>query len=320
MASLVPAPPQERSAERRLGASQTAAAIGVHPYARPISEWLVATGRAAPFAGNEATRWGNVLEPVIRAAYVEAHGVTVHVPPTTLFHSDLTWWSATPDGIVVDAELAWQYVAPQVKNVGLRQSSRWEDEPPIEYQVQAIAELAVTGLPRLDFAVLVGGQEYREFTVYRDLEIEASVAEEASAFWRLVEQDIQPAVDGSEAFRSYLMGKIDRAGCVIPATATDLAALERWREVAVEKKQLEEEEDLIKNLVLSTLVANRAARMRSSIGDITIGGAETSTAWKEVATALAPHVPLHVYEQAVAGATKPRDPQINRPQRWTKEK
>src|SRR5690349_21449797 len=107
--ALVPSPPQERT-DRGVGASSAAAAGGVSEYRSPLDAWLEATGRVAPFSGNERTRWGQVLEPVIRAHYVELHAVTVHVPPESLFHPEHDFIRATPDGIVIGPDDVWQFV------------------------------------------------------------------------------------------------------------------------------------------------------------------------------------------------------------------
>jgi predicted phage-related endonuclease len=103
--ALVPSPPQERT-DHGVGASSAAAAIGVSEYRSRLDAWLEATGRVAGFAGNERTQWGQVLEPVIRAHYVELHAVTVHVPPQSLFHREHSFIRATPDGIVLGVTTA----------------------------------------------------------------------------------------------------------------------------------------------------------------------------------------------------------------------
>jgi hypothetical protein len=66
-----------------------------------------------------------------------------------------------------------------VKNVGLRMAPAWADNTiPVDYLIQGVVEMAVTGLPRIDFAVLIGGQQYEERTLWRDAELEADVVEQ----------------------------------------------------------------------------------------------------------------------------------------------
>lgn len=284
---LVPGPTQTRAAGG-IGASEAAAAIGVNPYTPPIKAWRVLTGRDPAFEGNEATFWGQTLEAVIRAHYVERNGVIVHVPPTSLWHPMLPWLKAMPDGIVINENHEQLYVAPQVKSVGLRQADRWRDEQvPEEYIIQAVVEMAVTGLERLDFAVLIGAQQYEQRTVLRDRELEEMVLEQLGVFWRCVEEDRAPALDDSDAYRSHLLKQIKRKA-IVEASPSDIITLERWRELVIEQKKLKLEEKRVKNLVAAVLAAADANTLSSDLGDIKIGAARKKTAYKSACEAMAP--------------------------------
>lgn len=357
--NLVPGPEQTRT-DFGIGASSAAAAIGVSDYHSRLDAWLEATGRVAPFAGNEKTKWGQILEPVIRAHYVERNGATVHVPPTSLFHADFAFIRATPDGIVLDPMThAWQYIGPQVKNVGLRMAPAWDDRAiPADYLIQGVVEMGVTNLPRIDFAVLIGGQEYREVTLWRDGELEAEVVDQLREFWQLVETTTQPEIDNSRKFRAHALSMIKRKA-MVTASHTEIADLERWRDVAVQIKALKREEDTIKNRVVASLAAANANRMTSPLGDITVGNPVKKTSWKEVAGDLSPMVStlqlaareiealraelaedrldhpllqrvealraqlklvttLTSFDEVLAKHTKTGDPRVNRPRNWTK--
>ncbi len=315
-AVLVPGPAQTRT-DRGVGASSAAAAIGVSDYRGQLDAWLEITGRVPGFAGNEKTRWGNALEPVIRAHYVEKNRVNVYVPPASLFHRDHDFIRATPDGIVLGPDDKWAFCGPQVKNVGLRMAPLWADgATPTDYLIQGVVEMAVTDLPRIDFAVLVGGQDYREVTIWRDDEIEADVVEQLVAFWQLVESDTQPEIDDSKVFRSHVLRQIKRKASV-HASAAARANLERWREVAREMKALKTEEGTLKNRVLAELAAANANRMVSDLGDVNVGAPRRKTAWKAVAQELAVHV-LN-FREVVARHTAIGEPSVNRPRIWTKD-
>lgn len=309
---LVPSPKQERSMGG-LGASEASAAIGMSPYQRPIDLWLQHTGRKPPFAGNEATFFGHVLEPVIRAHYVELNKVAVHVPPESIWHADLPWLKATPDGIVIDDAGAWKYVAPQVKNVGLRQAPAWEDGPPDHYVIQAVVEMSVTDLDRLDFAVLIGGQHYEQFTVHRDDNLEASVLDELAAFWDHVQTDKPPALDDSSTFRSFLLGQITRKK-IVEATGIDANYITEWRDVVRQMRELKTAEARVKNLIAESLAIQDANKMTSAIGDISLTAPPRKTAWKAVAEELSIHV--IDFKDIVARHTATGEPNLRRPQNW----
>ncbi len=56
---------QRLARANKIGSSDAAAIIGVDPYQSKDDVWLVKTGQAADFDGNEATERGNLLEPVL---------------------------------------------------------------------------------------------------------------------------------------------------------------------------------------------------------------------------------------------------------------
>lgn len=309
--SLLSTQPQTLSTDPRIGASQASAALGLNPYQAPIDVWLEKTGRSEAFQGNETTFWGQALEPLIRAHYVEKNNVTVFVPPTTIKHATIPFISATPDGIVINEAHEWQYVAPQVKNVGLRMAGEWEDVPTY-YVVQAVVEMAVCNLPRLDFAVLIGGQEYAERTVHRDLDVEAAVIEGLQDFWRLVEQDIEPPIDGSLSYKRHLMAKIRRAG-ILEAQASDREHMAAWRKLVVEIEKLEEQEQLHRNHLLKSLADRGGHAIKDAeLGIVSLSAESTSTSWKSVAEACG--CPADI----IALHTKAAARKFNRPRNWSK--
>lgn len=356
-AQLVPGPQQTR-AQGGIGASEAAAAIGVSPYQRPIDAWLRLTGRAPAFVGNEATFWGQALEAVIRAHYVERNNVVVHVPPTSLWHPKLPWLKAMPDGIVINEQREQLYVAPQVKSVGLRMADRWKDgQIPEEYVIQAVIEMAVTGLERLDFAVLIGAQSYEQPTILRDHELEGMVLDQLGEFWRCVEEDRAPAVDDSDSYRAHLLKQIKRKA-IVEARDEDVISLERWREVVIQAKQLKLEERSLKNRIAAVMSAADANVLSSDLGDIKVGAPRKKTSWKGAAEAMAPALAalatiereladiaadddnasvatltridglraglalvrgngLQSYEEVVTSHTELGDPVMNRPRKWT---
>ena len=152
-----------------------------------------------------------------------------------------------------------------------------------------LPRISVTDLPRIDFAVFCGGQNYFEVTIERDGGVEGDVLEELTKFWRLVEEDRQPDLDASESFRGHLLKQIKRRAHVA-ATPDDIRILDRWRDVAVDMKRLKAEESKIKNVIAARLANADANRLTSDLGDITVGAPRKKTAWKAIAEQLSPLV------------------------------
>jgi putative phage-type endonuclease len=312
-----------------LGASETAMAIGIAPrtWGAPIDLWLEKTGRRPrrPIVG-QAADWGQILEPVIRGVYVESHGCNVHIPSSSYYHRAKPWLRATPDGVVLDGNGSAASHLVQVKNVGLRMADHWgtdtKREVPTYYHAQAAVEMAVTGLDRVDFAVLLGGNEYFEITVHRDADLEADILDAAAAFWRCVETDTAPAIDDSEGYGRYLGTLLAAKSKTVVEASPDLdVAIGRWREIRTAAAQLEAEENLIRNRIAAAAVEGGARRIASSYGAIPIvQSMHTSRGWEALARAYGKELGTDVdaaiegYTTHTPGRATPRAPAA-----WGKE-
>lgn len=84
-----------------IGGSEVGALLGVDPYSTPYYIWERKTGRADGFEGNDYTRAGHLLEPVIKQWFTEQTGLKIH--PVEHYASPThPWRRVTPDGIVGD--------------------------------------------------------------------------------------------------------------------------------------------------------------------------------------------------------------------------
>jgi predicted phage-related endonuclease len=65
---------------------------------------------------------------------------------------------------------------------------------------QVTWQMAVTGYDHIHVAVLIGGNDYRQTTVYRDPEVEAYVLGRVEPFWRVnIGEAVMPAWDPEKA-------------------------------------------------------------------------------------------------------------------------
>lgn len=111
-------------------------------------------------------------------------------------------------------------------------------EFPVQYYAQCVHYLAVTGADRWYLAVLAYGRGFFTFVLERNqAEIDALMAAE-KAFWRQVEQDIPPAVDGSDATTAALQE-------VYPVSQNTTAALFGRDTVLQEYMRLKAEKKLL---------------------------------------------------------------------------
>jgi putative phage-type endonuclease len=255
-----------------IGGSDIGTVAGLNPYASPWDLWRRKTDQAPEPTQNPAMEWGNRLEPAIRQKYVDDTGLIVHVPWESLFHPDIKFARATPDGIVVEQaeDLAdqsrWQHIV-QCKNVGTWVEKAWIDAPPAYVQLQEQWEMFVVGLARADIAALIGGNDFRIYTIHRDDKIIADLLSIASDFWRRVEQRIPPAIDNSDACREHFEAKFAKSNAVEIVADAELDGLfGSWLELTRAIKQSTKEVERIRNVVRSHLADAQADRIVSSIG------------------------------------------------------
>lgn len=180
---------------RILGASEAAAVMGECPWTTGAD--LVARKKypeaaaSSGFKDNAAMKAGRKLEVVIRAMYVEEKGYKVVVPERTIIHPDYPNVGCTLDGAVLTDDneadyLSWQGLL-ECKNTSLRAAHKWgtneNDGVPRNYWIQTQVQMAVTGMPWCDVAVLIGGSDFRIYRVPAAPETGRAICERMQDFW-----------------------------------------------------------------------------------------------------------------------------------------
>lgn len=126
------------------------------------------------WGGSASTRLGKLYEPLAGALHQMRHSGTRLFRPGTRVHPDLDWLAATIDFLCIAPDGA-RYVL-EAKYTDASNRAKWgipgTDQVPPGYRVQVATQLAVWGLDRGVFGVLIDGADYREFQVERDLAFE----------------------------------------------------------------------------------------------------------------------------------------------------
>ncbi len=317
-----------------IGASEISAIAGMNPYASPWDIWLVKTGQKEPFAGNDKTDWGHRLEPVIRQAYADQTHAMIYVPPASLFHEQTPWARATPDGITLDPfvtqigdgedRAGWDSLL-QIKNVGTWVEKAWRDAPPAYVQLQEQFELYVTGLMRADVACLIGGSDFRVYTIHRDDKMIADLVTIAADFWRLVETRTAPKIDASDACREHFEKRLSARETVEMQADPDLdTTIGIWHDLHQEVKRNEQEIERIRNLVRAAMADAQASRVMSSFGVpfLSERAGRKETNWRLIAELLgSTKCEADEFKALVAANTeqKPASITLYAPKSWAKE-
>lgn len=236
-----------------IGASEAAAVLGVSPYASPREVYLDKLGKLPPVEETEAMRWGNLLEPLIAQEYTRRTGRAVVEQQVFMRHQTHQHILATLDGMTdqgwpVEFKTTGEWTA---KDLGAEGS----DHLPEHWIVQAHQQMLLTEAERVDFAVLVGGQNLRLYRVNRDQEIVDLLVERLGEFWDRVQRRDPPA-ELHRADRKLM--HLIYPGCEgeIDLTNEIAATVDRYVELGAETRQLDDLRQRYKTSILESLKNN----------------------------------------------------------------
>ena len=239
-----------------VGGSDVAAIMGLSPYRAPYEVWAEKVGltEGPDLSQVEAVRWGSILEQPIIDRYAELHPER-RVERVNAMCRSLArpWAQASLDAQVHDPDLGWGVL--EIKTAGLRREADWADGVPLHYLTQVTHYLSVTGRPFADVAVLIGGQEYREFRVVRDSDDVAAVTRAVDAFWHgYVEARVPPECEGyGREARALLAAHGSPHDELEAAISDDVPELVAWlrakEEADASKRALDKAADALKGRI-----------------------------------------------------------------------
>jgi putative phage-type endonuclease len=240
----------EQAARRRngLGASDASSAVGLNPYYSAIELWQEKRGEVPPFMGNEATRWGKILEHPIRQEYAEQTGRVVRLPEETLQHPVHRFMFCHPDGVTDDGRMYEGKTARYGDDFG----EPGTDQVPEHYLIQCQHGMLVTGLKITDLAVLIGGQDFRLYHIEANESLQASLVEAESAFWQHVVEGTRPALDYRAPTAIEILKKLypGTNGQTKTASLECIAARTQLEQASADLKSAEARKDAAKALLL----------------------------------------------------------------------
>lgn len=232
-----------------IGGSDAAAIVGLNPYASPYSVWADKTGRLPEKPDTEAMRQGRDLEEYVAQRWCEATGKKVHRVNAILLNPDIPFAHAN-----VDRWVRGENAGLECKTTSVMNLKRFKNgEYPANYYVQCMHYMAVTGAERWYLGVLVLNQGFYEFVIERDEDEIAALIEQEEAFWKLVQEDAPPAVDGAGATTETLQIIYrDSASEAVELFGRE-ALFSRYDVLCEQKKLLETEIDCIKQQLMEDL-------------------------------------------------------------------
>lgn len=229
-----------------IGASDVPAILGVSDFGTPRSVYYDKTGMLDDTAG-DAAHWGNLLEePIAREwarrnrSVVKRVGLVAHVDDPVLM--------CTLDRRITECplpETRHEVCALEIKCRSAFKGGRWADGAPDDVLAQILFQLAVTGYDHVHYAVLVGGNDYRQGVIraadYRRLMDDIVTA--VRRFWdEYVTRQVVPpqSANGGRELAMYKAMQTGRDGVVhLDYQAETLDALHEYESARLAEKAAE---------------------------------------------------------------------------------
>ena len=215
-----------------LGGSDLGAVIGVNKYKTALDVYLEKTSEHSPETNNDAIYWGNILEDVVAQEYSKRVNLPIETEPALLRHPEYEFLAANIDRWV-DGK---KYVL-ECKTAGYMMSKEWGEEGsdniPESYLIQSAGYAAICDVPKVDIAVLIGGQDFRIYSYVRNKEFEDKLIKIACNFWHNhVQKRIPPKYSSlADTFNLFPVGN-----------HKELTASENITQKIYELKELKEQE------------------------------------------------------------------------------
>lgn len=190
--------------ERGIGASEIAAVVGLSPFESTFALWHRKKGNLpGPDPANPLFYWGHALEPLVAKRFAELHREEFpHVIEVgTYGHTERTWQIANLDRELWPLRKSEQRSILEIKTT--RYADNWgphgSTDIPLHVRCQVMQQMDVMGYPFAYVAVLIGGNDYREYRIEFDESDAAALRSAGAEFWASVQGNEEPPVDASWA-------------------------------------------------------------------------------------------------------------------------
>ena len=169
---------------------------------------------------------------------------------------------ANLDGVLKNKETG-EYGVLEIKTTSVWNKKEWEEDTiPQSYYAQVQHYLMLTGYKFAYVAVLIGGQQYKEFKVERSEEDIELIRNKATEFYQEnLLKKIPPMPDGSDAYMEHLKRKaIEIENNEVIELVGFEEKVEMLKKVTKDKKELEKTEKLLKEEIMLEMIRNNTLK------------------------------------------------------------
>jgi putative phage-type endonuclease len=171
---------------RGIGSSDVAAVLGVAQRRTALHVWYEKRGGLPDDDAGEYALWGRLHEDTVAREWARRNRSTVR-RVGLVAHVDEPWMMCTLDRQIGMCPLnrgadEGTLCALEVKTRNAFVAGKWRREIPDDVLAQVVWQMAVTGYGHIHVACLIGGNDYRQYVIRRDTDLEADVVAVATAF------------------------------------------------------------------------------------------------------------------------------------------
>lgn len=250
-------PTQQKRRRKGIGGSDAGAIMGVSPWKSPVDVYLDKLGLTESSPDNKATHWGRKLERIVAKEYAERTGYKLS-KPRPVKHAERPWMMASLDNMATTPNDENRLV--EVKTANQYMTDKWGDEGtddvPEEYLLQCVHYMVVTGVFVVDIPVLIGGQDFRIYTVEYEKELADMLIKRESEFWHnhVLKKIPPPPMSGQDVETLYAIDN----GLALMATEDQVKRVHELRDLKRTIKDLGDREVELKDELKIVLGENTA--------------------------------------------------------------
>ncbi|MFA7185984.1 MAG: YqaJ viral recombinase family protein [Victivallales bacterium] len=223
-----------------IGGSDVAVILGLSKWKTPFGLWQEKTGKVKPDdETSERMHFGNVLEQVVADEFSRRNGLKVERRNNMFVKDNILIAN-------IDRYIVGEKAVLECKTADRFTAHLWgsdeNDEIPDYYLAQVTHYQYVTGYQELGYlAVLIGGNEYRQFRIKYNPALGEYIAEQCVNWWdKFIKKDTPPSATQNDNLSNYFKYS---AGASITASAEILDAVEELRAVKAAIKTNETQKD-----------------------------------------------------------------------------
>ena len=224
---------------KSIGGSDAASILGLNQYNSAYALWCEKTGKITPedISDKEAVRLGNDLEQYAAERFMDATGKKVRRENNIIYNDDYPFAHANPDRMVIGEKAGLECKTTSSWDIAQKLRA---GKIPEHWYCQCVHYLMVTGCDRWYLGGLAFGVGFFHFTIERNNDEIAALAQAEKDFWGCVTNNAPPALDGSQATTDALKTIYADSR---PGTAVDLTAvsyhIDAYNALTAQIKELE---------------------------------------------------------------------------------